>query len=68
MPLPKSKQQVVDEPCGAHACGHGYQGAVVVEVKTTRAPTQEAREADLAESLAFARRHLALPAGQASRG
>ncbi len=46
----------------------GYHGMVVVEVKTTRAPTQEAREADLAESLAFARRHLALPAGQASRG
>ena len=46
----------------------GYHGVVVVEVKTTRAPTQEAREADLAESLAFARRHLALPAGQASRG
>jgi hypothetical protein len=37
-------------------------------VTTTRAPTPEAREADLAESLAFARRHLALPAGQASRG
>ena len=46
----------------------GYPGVVVVEVKTTRAPTQEARVADLAESLAFARRHLALPAGQASRG
>jgi len=46
----------------------GYQGAVVVEVKTTRAPTKEVRIADLAESLAFARRHLALPAGQASRG
>jgi sugar phosphate isomerase/epimerase len=46
----------------------GYQGAVVVEVKTTRAPTQEARVADLAESLAFARRHLALAAGQATRG
>jgi sugar phosphate isomerase/epimerase len=46
----------------------GYHGVVVVEVKTTRAPTQESRVADLAESLAFARRHLALPAGQASRG
>jgi sugar phosphate isomerase/epimerase len=46
----------------------GYHGVVVVEVKTTRAPTHEARVADLAESLAFARRHLALPAGQASRG
>jgi len=37
-------------------------------VKTTRAPTREDRVADLAESLAFAREHLALPAGQASRG
>ncbi len=46
----------------------GYQGAVVVEVKTTRAPTKEVRIADLAESLAFARRHLALPASQSSRG
>jgi sugar phosphate isomerase/epimerase len=59
------------QPC-AELLGHllmtGYQGAVVVEVKTTRAPTLEARVADLAESLAFARRYLALPAGQASRG
>jgi sugar phosphate isomerase/epimerase len=45
-----------------------YRGAVVVEVKTTRAPTREDRVADLAESLAFAREHLALPAGQATRG
>ncbi len=46
----------------------GYQGAVVVEVKTNRAPTREDRVTDLAESLAFARRHLAVAAGQASRG
>jgi sugar phosphate isomerase/epimerase len=45
-----------------------YRGAVVVEVKTTRSPTREDRLADLAESLAFAREHLALPAGQATRG
>jgi sugar phosphate isomerase/epimerase len=59
------------QPC-AELLGHllttGYQGAVVVEVKTTRAPTKEVRMADLAESLAFARRHLALPASHASRG
>ena len=42
----------------------GYQGVVVVEVKTNRAPTREDRLADLAESLAFARKHLALPAGR----
>jgi len=46
----------------------GYQGVVVVEVKTNRAPTREDREADLAESLAFARKHLALAAGEAARG
>jgi sugar phosphate isomerase/epimerase len=46
----------------------GYPGAVVVEVKTTRAPSHEARVADLAESLAFARRHLALESGQRTRG
>jgi len=59
------------QPCAellTRLAATGYPGVVVVEVKTTRAPTQEAREADLAESLAFARRHLALPAGQASRG
>ena len=39
----------------------GYSGAVVVEVKTNRAPTPQDRLADLAESLAFARKHLALP-------
>ena len=36
---------------------------VVVEVNTNRAPTREDRLADLAESLAFARRHLSLAAG-----
>ena len=46
----------------------GYRGAVVVEVKTSRAPTREDRVADLAESLAFARQHLAVAAGQASPG
>jgi sugar phosphate isomerase/epimerase len=46
----------------------GYHGVVVIEVKTTRSPSREDRVADLAESLAFAREHLALPAGQASRG
>ena len=45
-----------------------YPGAVVVEVNTNRAPNREAREADLAASLAFAREHLSLGAGQAARG
>ena len=46
----------------------GYPGMVVVEVNTNRAPTREDRLADLAQSLAFAREHLSLAAGQASRG
>ena len=38
----------------------GYTGVVVLEVKTSRAQTsEEARLADLAESLEFTRRHLA---------
>jgi len=37
----------------------GYTGMVVVEVNTRRAQTSEERRADLAESLAFTRRHLA---------
>ena len=40
----------------------GYSGAVVVEVKTNRAPTEADRLTDLVESLAFARKHLAVPA------
>jgi sugar phosphate isomerase/epimerase len=46
----------------------GYQGVVVVEVKTSRASTRADRVADLAESLAFARQYLSLAAGQATRG
>jgi len=46
----------------------GYPGVVVVEVNTNRAPTREDRIADLAQSLAFAREHLSLAAGQATRG
>jgi sugar phosphate isomerase/epimerase len=37
----------------------GYQGVVVAEVNTRRAATREVRLADLAETLAFARNHLA---------
>jgi sugar phosphate isomerase/epimerase len=36
----------------------GYQGLVVAEVNTRRAPSRDARLADLAETLAFARNHL----------
>jgi sugar phosphate isomerase/epimerase len=37
----------------------GYEGVVVLEVSTHRAPTLGDRQADLAESLEFTRRHLA---------
>jgi len=56
------------QPCAellALLSGTGYRGMVVVEVNTNRAPTNQARSADLAESLAFARQHLSLAAGQA---
>jgi len=48
----------------------GYSGYVVLEVSTHRVPTLADRQADLAESLAFARRHLAgaQPASAGSRG
>jgi sugar phosphate isomerase/epimerase len=45
-----------------------YPGAVVAEVKTSRAASREDRLAILAESLAFAREHLGLAAGQGARG
>jgi sugar phosphate isomerase/epimerase len=59
------------QPCAAlltWLSATAYPGVVVVEVNTNRAPTREARLADLAESLAFARLHLGLAAGQATRG
>ncbi|HEY3953959.1 MAG TPA: sugar phosphate isomerase/epimerase [Streptosporangiaceae bacterium] len=49
----------------------GYTGSVVLEVNTRRALSKEERQADLAESLAFARLHLGqagTPAGQAVGG
>ncbi|MGO8890911.1 MAG: sugar phosphate isomerase/epimerase family protein, partial [Streptosporangiaceae bacterium] len=59
------------QPCASllgQLTSTGYDGVVVVEVKTNRAPTRDDREADLAESLAFARKHLALAAGEDARG
>lgn len=43
---------------------NGFSGSVVVEVSTRRA-SHEQRELDLAEALAFARLHLAVPASEA---
>ena len=56
------------QPCAellALARRAGYEGIVVLEVSTHRAPTLADRQADLAESLEFARRHLSRrpPAG-----
>jgi sugar phosphate isomerase/epimerase len=51
------------QPCAEvlqHLAGSGFDGVVSLEVSTRKvAPAQ--READLAESLAFARQHLAMP-------
>jgi sugar phosphate isomerase/epimerase len=53
------------QPCasllGKLAAG-GYSGTIVLEVNTRRAPSHEARLADLAEALEFTRRHLGGPA------
>jgi len=54
-----------DQPCGPlleQLARRGYSGSVVVEVSTKRYRDREPREADLAESIAFARLHLAAPA------
>jgi sugar phosphate isomerase/epimerase len=50
------------QPCAellANLGSRGYGGMVVVEVNTRRALNTEDRRADLAEALAFTRRHLA---------
>jgi sugar phosphate isomerase/epimerase len=50
------------QPCAellARLAARGYHGVVVLEVSTRRAATRDERQADLAESLEFARRHLA---------
>jgi len=50
-----------NQPCAAlltRLSATGYAGSVVLEVNTRRALSKEERQADLAESLAFARTHL----------
>jgi sugar phosphate isomerase/epimerase len=42
-----------------HLARSGFTGEVIVEINTRKAATVEEREADLVESLAFARTHLA---------
>jgi sugar phosphate isomerase/epimerase len=57
------------QPCAEvllDLAARGFDGTVVVEVSTRRAADRAEREADLAEALAFARRHLGqVPATQA---
>jgi sugar phosphate isomerase/epimerase len=49
-----------DQPAQAfleHVAASDYSGEIVVEINTRKASDQETREADLLESLAFARLH-----------
>ena len=49
------------QPCAGvltDLASRGFDGTVVIEVSTRRAPDRLAREADLADALAFARLHL----------
>ncbi|MFA7324375.1 MAG: sugar phosphate isomerase/epimerase [Candidatus Nanopelagicales bacterium] len=46
-----------------HLAASGFTGSIIVEVSTRSAATREARVADLAEALAFARNHSAPVAG-----
>ncbi len=51
-----------DQPCAElleRLAANGFAGSVIVEINTRRAPTRAVRRADLVESLAFARLHLA---------
>jgi len=51
-----------NQPCAQlleSLAGHGFTGAIAVEVSTRRAASRAEREADLAETLEFARSHLA---------
>jgi sugar phosphate isomerase/epimerase len=51
-----------NQPCAEvlrSLVARGFTGSVALEVSTRRAVSRAAREADLRESLEFARRHLA---------
>ncbi|SFD56180.1 Sugar phosphate isomerase/epimerase [Streptomyces aidingensis] len=53
------------QPCAEllrRVAAGGFDGHVVLEINTRRAMSSAEREADLAEALAFTRRHLAAPA------
>jgi sugar phosphate isomerase/epimerase len=44
-----------------HLAARGFDGHIVLEINTRRASTREEREADLRESLDFAREHFVAP-------
>lgn len=46
-----------------HIAAAGFDGEIVVEINTRKCGSREEREADLRESLEFAREHFAVPAG-----
>lgn len=51
-----------NQPCGEFLemlASQGFEGSVILEINTRRAASRAARQADLAESLAFTRLHLA---------
>jgi len=55
-----------DQQAGAlleHLAGVGFDGHVVLEINSRKSANRAEREQDLVESLEFARRHLARPAG-----
>ena len=45
-----------------HLAGSGFDGDIVLEINTRRCDSREEREADLRESLEFAREHFAVAA------
>lgn len=57
------------QPCGPfleHLAATGFTGHIVMEINTRKAASQQAREADLLESLAFAKLHFAVPTDEPS--
>ncbi len=60
-----------NQPCAPileRLAGNGYDGLVVLEINTRKAAGRTERMDDLAEALAFARRHLAAPSKTKTAG
>ncbi len=65
--VPGRGAQPVAELLG-HLAGTGFPGSLVVEVNTRRSGGRAERDADLAEALAFTRRHFRVPQERRSPG